>query len=205
MSVQPDEGRSRPRARNPRGEGERLRADLIAAVGRLLEEMPGEDDGPSLRAVARAAGITPQSVYLHFADKRELVGALFEERFTELAEELAAAARSAGDDPRARLRALCMAYCSFAVRSPGLYRVLFSNPTLPRQEPGKQRGMPALIVLDDAIRACTGEAPGQGPSSTTLCVWASMHGLVLLRRDRPNLSWPDLENLVDEVLSAHVG
>jgi AcrR family transcriptional regulator len=185
------------RARNPRGEGERLRQDLIAAAGRLLEE----GDAPSIRGVARAAGVAPQSVYLHFADMKELVGALFEQRFAELAEDLTAAVRAAPDEPRARLRAVCLAYWSFADRRPGLYRVLFSDPLLPRREPEKQRGMPALRVLEDAVRACKDDAS----SSTSLCVWAALHGLILLRRDRPNVGWPEPEELVNEVLRAHFG
>ncbi|MBO2451839.1 WHG domain-containing protein [Actinomadura barringtoniae] len=205
------------RTRNPRGHGERLRAELLAAAGELLEEA-AEVDGPSLRAVARAAGVAPQSVYLQFADMNELLGALFEERFAELAAELSAAASGAasaaasGDAPgaaapRARVRAVCLAYCSFAERRPGLYRLLFSSPALPRREPGgpaPQRGMPALKVLDDAVRECLPSVGAAVPSSTTLCLWAAMHGLVLLRGDRPNVGWPDLESLIDEQLAAHL-
>jgi len=192
------------RTRNPRGHGERLRTELLAAAGELLEEA-GEADGPSLRAVARAAGVAPQSVYLQFGDMNELMGALFEERFAELAADLSSAASEAVA-PLARVRVICLAYCLFAERRPGLYRMLFSSPALPRREPGEpapQRGMPALKVLDDAVRECLPSA-GAVPSSTTLCLWAAMHGLVLLRRDRPNVAWPDLEPLIDELLAAHL-
>lgn len=186
------------RTRNRRGEGTRLREDLITAAGDLLEDVR-EGDGLSLRAVARRAGIAPQSLYLHFADKGELLGALCEARFAELAAELAAAG---GTDPAARLRATCLAYCAFAHRRPGVYRVLFTDPAPaapPDGPPDGQRGA-ALAVFDRAVRARTGE-PGPGPSATTLCLWAALHGLVLLRRHRPGVPWPELEPLVDTLLA----
>ena len=67
------------RRRNARGEGERLRQELIRAASQLLESLPGEES-LSLRAVARQAGVSAPSVYLHFADKGELVGAVLATR-----------------------------------------------------------------------------------------------------------------------------
>ena len=59
------------RERNRRGEGDRLRAEILAAASRLLEAA-GTDEGLSLRAVAREVGISPQSMYLHFGNLDEL-------------------------------------------------------------------------------------------------------------------------------------
>jgi AcrR family transcriptional regulator len=59
------------RRRNPRGQGDRLRADIIEAASRLLADPAAPP--LTLRGVARAAGVAATSVYLHFADTDELV------------------------------------------------------------------------------------------------------------------------------------
>ncbi|MEV6969890.1 TetR/AcrR family transcriptional regulator [Hamadaea sp. NPDC051192] len=193
-----------PRVRNRRGEGDRLRDELVAAAAALLEEEPA-DDGPSLRAVARRAGIAPQSLYLHFPDKSRLLGAVCETRFAELADDLAAAT---GRTPTARLRAMCLAYCRFAERRPRQYRVMFTEPVQP-VDPGSR--LLALSTFDAAVRACTGEQPAASAVSvvsaisvTTLCLWAALHGMVLLRQDRAGVPWPPIEQLVDALLAAHL-
>ncbi|WP_405016028.1 TetR/AcrR family transcriptional regulator [Kitasatospora sp. NBC_00070] len=185
---------------NARGEGGRLRADLVEAASRLLEEGDGEQT-LSLRAVARRAGVAPQSVYLHFADRKALLVGVYEARFDELLDVLAGAT---GPDPRGRLRAVCLAYCHYAERHPGHYRVLFGTAGSPGWEPDEMAGLPALHLLDSAVRACT-EDPAPGIAPATLCLWAALHGLTVLRRDRPSFPWPELDGLVDTLLAAHTG
>ena len=65
------------RARARRGEGPRLREEILAAATRLLAET-GDEEAVSIRAVAEAVGVTPPSIYLHFADKTELIFAVCE-------------------------------------------------------------------------------------------------------------------------------
>src|SRR5215831_12039181 len=106
------------RSRNRRGEGGRLRGERVNAASTLLETISGEE-ALSLRAVARQAGVAPQSVYLHFADRRALMTAVYQARFGELSAELAAAAAAADHGgPAARLAAICRAYCAYALAHP---------------------------------------------------------------------------------------
>jgi AcrR family transcriptional regulator len=49
------------RARNRRGEGSKLRADILAAATRLLEQT-GSEEAVTLRAVARQVGISAPSI-----------------------------------------------------------------------------------------------------------------------------------------------
>ena len=90
------------RARARRGEGPRLREEILAAATRLLAET-GDEEAVSIRAVAEAVGVTPPSIYLHFADKTELIYAICEELFRKLDDEMAAAAAGV-DDPLEELR-----------------------------------------------------------------------------------------------------
>ena len=193
--------RARRRQPNPRGQGERLRAELVEAASQLLEGLDSEES-LSLRAVARQAGVAPQSVYLHFADKHALLSAVFEVRFADLIERLRATV-DAGDPPLDRLRALCLAYCAYAQRHPGHYRVLFGTPGAPGWPVEELHGMPALALLQDALRACVGRARPD-IERVTICLWAGLHGLVTLRRDRPSFPWPDLDDLIDTLIDGAI-
>ena len=96
--------RQRPRPAGPRarrGEGERLRAEILAAAERLLIDT-GDESAVSIRAVAEAVGVTPPSIYLHFADRNELLFAVVEEQFGHLDEVMEQAAVGV-DDPLGRV------------------------------------------------------------------------------------------------------
>ena len=163
-----------------------------------------------MRAVARRVNIAPQSVYLHFPDRKTLVSAVREARFADLTTTLAAAVeqteRSALPEPdqaHARVRALCAAYCRYAQAHPGHYRVLFGTAGTPGREPPQLAAMPALRLLDDAVRSCQPDhAPRPAPLHATICLWAALHGLVTLRRDRPSFPWPNFDELIDCVITA---
>lgn len=189
------------RSRNRRGEGARLRDELIAAAGVLLETLDGQES-LSLRAVARQAGVAPQSVYLHFADRRELLTAVYAERFTELHTALVDAQRSAPPAPRDRLLALCRAYVDYGTRHPGHYRVLFGTAGTPGWDPTPDQlpGLPTFALLIDTAEACGSARPAE----TAACLWSGMHGLITLRQDRPSFPWPDLDVLVTTMAEAHL-
>ncbi|MEU6585039.1 TetR/AcrR family transcriptional regulator [Nocardia sp. NPDC046763] len=190
------------RHRNRRGEGARLRDELVDAASRLLEDLDGQE-ALSLRAVARAAGVAPQSVYLHFADKRELLTAVYTVRFAELRDALLTAlALIPEPDGAARLSALCHAFVDYGVANPGHYRVLFGTAGTPGWEPtaGQLPGLPTIHLLIET--AATAGAPD--PEATAQSLWAGMHGLITLRQDRPSFPWLPLDRLVGTLVDAHL-
>lgn len=200
------------RTQNRRGEGARLREELVSAASELLGELDSEE-ALSLRAVARRVNVAPQSVYLHFPDRKTLLSAVYEARFADLTATLGAAVertdRSALPEPdkaRARVRSLCAAYCRYATTNPGHYRVLFGTAGTRGWEPRQLDGMPSLRLLDDAVRACRpNQAPSQAPLPATICLWGALHGLLTLRRDRPSFPWPDLDELIDCLITTTCG
>src|SRR3954454_16164772 len=99
------------RRRNPRGEGSRLRTELIAAAAELLEET-GSEDAVTLRAVARRAGVTPTSIYPHFADTGAILTEVVRDAFTALTAELRAGDQSLQNADQ-HLTAVCDAYVRF--------------------------------------------------------------------------------------------
>ncbi|MFD7107618.1 TetR/AcrR family transcriptional regulator [Streptomyces celluloflavus] len=193
------------RPRNPRGQGERLRADLLRATERLLEEV-GSEDALSLRAVAREAGVAAPSIYRHFADKTELVWATLEVSFERLAQAMTqAAARADADDPAERLRAQLRAYCHYAVAHPATYRLLYETRQTP-VGPERLSGHPARLLVhswSDALAAC--EAAGWRVRGTRTeapgMLWSSVHGRVMLWQVMPSRKDASrLDRFVDEIL-----
>ncbi|HUR03651.1 MAG TPA: TetR/AcrR family transcriptional regulator [Nonomuraea sp.] len=113
------------RTRNRRGEGSRLRGEIIAAATALLERA-GSEDAITLRGVARQAGVSAPSIYAHFADREEIIDAVVAQAFTELDEALVTAVEGE-TDPARRLWKLCEAYLDFAESKPHRYRVAFGR------------------------------------------------------------------------------
>jgi AcrR family transcriptional regulator len=194
------------RQKNRRGEGSRLRAELIEAAGRLLEAS-GDAQALTLAAIAREAGIAAPSIYRHFSDRSQLVEAVVADRFARL-DEVLLEAMAGAPSPAEALRACCGAYCRFGLEHPGHYQVLFSaNLALDPARPGDRPGERVFGRLVTAVQAAidTGTA-GQGDASVmALNVWVALHGIVSLRTSRPRHPWPPVDTLINAALTGQVG
>lgn len=208
------------RRRNPRGEGGRLRADIVRAATAILRAT-GDEDAVTLRAVARAAGIAAPSIYPHFPTPAAIVGAVVAETFGALIAAIEAA-RDGLDDPIERLSAQCHGYLRFAADHPGLYRVLFarSRRSGPSTAPSSaapetteavaamnaaivEAGTPAIMLLVDAIAACVaaGKSTSQNPWVDAVALWSMLHGYSALRISNPEFPWPPEQIMVDAMIS----
>jgi AcrR family transcriptional regulator len=198
--------RRRPRSR--RGDGGRLREEIIQAARDILAET-GSLDGLTLRGVARRVGIAATSIYLHFPDTEHLAVAATAQTFADLT--AAAAAAAAGiSDPGQELLARCRAYCHFALEHPVHYKVMFHLDLAPSlaANPDATPGRRAFQVLVRAVQACqdAGVATATGdPFRLASLIWAAEHGLVSLRLARPQFPWSDLDGLVDEAVTKIMG
>ena len=198
------------RQRNRRGEGARLREELIEAASALVADT-GQSQQVSLNAVAREVGVAATSVYLHFADVDELKVAVATQGYAWLTEYRDAACEGIAD-PVAALLARCYAYCRFGLDHPGHYRLMF-GPDLPvslAYDAGEGPGRQALQSLADSIRRCQPARVSAGgqvdPDRLAMVVWASLHGVVSLRIDRPQFPWSaPLDETVDDVVRALTG
>jgi AcrR family transcriptional regulator len=196
-----------PRPRNKRGQGARLRDDIVDAASTLLEQT-GEEDAVTLRAVARAAGITAPAIYAHFSGPYEIKLAVVQRTFAALADTLRPAAATQ-QQPVPALYAVCRAYLDFAADHPHLYRVLFERSRREAVEPGAEGtdvaaivGADAFGVLLDAVRACVeaGDSAETSAQAATVRVWVSLHGMTTLRASLPWFPWPPRDTLLDELV-----
>lgn len=194
------------RTRNRRGEGARLREDILAAAAGLIDE-GGTEEAVTLRAVARRAGITAPSIYPHFADRQAILLAVVEAAFADLAEALrAAAGRRRPDDPAAapavaRLLAVCQAYLDFAGRNPQVYRLMFGGVWDAERavltgsvaaSDVSELGRAALGLLHDALDDCVraGASMSTDPAGDAVALWLGLHGLASQRVASPAFPWP---------------
>jgi AcrR family transcriptional regulator len=188
------------RQRNPRGQGARLRDEIIEAASRLLANPAAPP--LTLRAVAREAGVAATSVYLHFADIESLTLAVAERRFGELV-RLQDESREESSDLCQQVRAGCLAYCEFGLAHPGHYQVMFANP-LPMPADMPPEAFPGIVAfrrLIDAVARCIGTEPADEQAFfTALLIWQQLHGIVSLRISRPRFPWPPLAETVTEAV-----
>lgn len=190
------------RDRNPRGEGERLRATLLEAATALIAESENPEN-VSVRAVTRRAGVSPTALYLHFENREELFRAVSEECFAELYEAMCAAGPGAGGEPRDQLVAMGHAYLRFAREHPGHYAVLFQRHITPIPEDGESKvGMHVFESLVEVIRR-NGVADDDAFDYGVL-LWMALHGRAAVASAMPGFPFPDedryVELLVERVL-----
>lgn len=170
------------RRRSERGGGERLRAELVDAAITLLLD-PASTGTPSLRAIARACGVAPSAVYMHFPSQAELMYAVVDQLFARLRTALDAA-DSPGAEPRERLDAMIDAYLHWSQEHPGAYQLLFERPD-PPPDTGIGPGLDLLGRLRDALAAVAPAAD----DTLALRVWSVVHGIASLRLHKPEAPW----------------
>lgn len=137
----------------------------------------GSDD-ISLRAVARAAGVSAMAPYRHFPDKAALLAAVAARGFAALRTALQAADDTA--EPGGALVAQAVAYVDFAVGNPALFRLMFGPAREGDRLAPRNVGGTAFSVL--AGRVAAESAPDERDALTLGC-WALVHGLASLVLD----------------------
>jgi AcrR family transcriptional regulator len=150
-----------------------LHGRLVQEAMRMLDESP---EALTLRAVARAAGVSAMAPYRHFADKAALMGAVKQEGFERLRLVLRDADATA-EDGEALVRQ-GFAYLDFAFANPALFRLMFSAPEPELYVPDGEADT-AYGVLARRVARLAPDAPG----TATTAAWSIVHGLTTLTLD----------------------
>lgn len=214
------------RRRNPRGQGQVLRAQLVDAAAHLLATLD-QPETLTLRQVAREVGVAPASIYSHFPNLGALVEHVLRQRYDELAALMTRAA-AAATGPLDALAARCAAYVHWGVEQPGHYRTLFGgrmpadlaprpDPAAPApgpdaedpgdRDPAHEAGAELLESLIAALAAVTDPAGTRDTPERRwqagLLLWTAMHGLISLYNDHGDLPWPPLDDLLADLIGLH--
>jgi AcrR family transcriptional regulator len=194
------------RERARRGQGDRLREEILEAAEFLLARY-GHDDAVSIRAVANRVGCTPPAIYLHFTDKAQLLFEVCGRRFDELSHRIDAAVQ-AESDPVARLTAGCRAYIAFGLENPEHYRILFMQKPLLTPEQWrdlKVSGTAGFAGLEKRVVDAIAANQIEGDSrEIAVAVWQLCHGIVSLMIAKPDWGWTEADSMTNHLLGTYL-
>jgi AcrR family transcriptional regulator len=188
--------RGRTRAR--RGQGDLLRDEILAATQRLLFDA-GDPEAVSIRAVAKAVGVTPPAIYLHFTDKTDLIYQVCQVHWDKLTADLRSAVADI-DDPLTWLETIGRAYIAWGLAQPQAYRVMFMGR--PQDVPDHVDKAEVITsgIFGDLLavvsRAVDAGAMSGDPTMITFQAWTCTHGLVSLLISNPEMPWPDRDLMI---------
>jgi AcrR family transcriptional regulator len=190
-----------------------LKSAALSAAEKILER-----DGlqaVTLRAVARAVGVSHTAPKNHFGDLMGLLSELAAVGYLKFAEALAAAVNSTAGNAREKLRAMGSAYVAFARTHPNLFLLMFHSERLDMKRPSllaaidesRQSLRTAVISTAEARPMSHIEVAARATAS-----WSLVHGLAMLLLDgrlkntMASLPGVDVETFLETVLDvARVG
>ena len=176
---------------------------MIVATTRALAEKEGWD-AVTTRRLASEIEYSQPILFKHFTSMEDVVAAVAQEGFQELAEALATARRDA-TEPLESLRSVAHALRGFAVANPAVYDAMFTRPS---QLPFGFASAPAPLRAAFAeLRAAAAAALGDEDVETvTSVLWAALHGLTTLERNgrlRRDARDERIDILLDQFIAAH--
>jgi len=185
-------------ARKPKGEGHERRAEILAAAEGIFVRQGYE--GATIRKIADEVGLSSTALYMHFADKSEILNEICRNAFDTLAEEhrliLAEDA-----PPLARLRRIVENYVAFGFANPNAYRLAYLTPSIETrhgaesvaQQTGAELFRAFVCVVEEAVEK--GVLKGDARTLAQV-IWASAHGLVSIVITKTYFDWAERDLLV---------
>ena len=199
---------STARTRNPRGQGERLRAALMDAARELLLEL-GDQDKLSVRAVTARAGVSPNALYLHFADKDALISAVMIAGYKELRTFLQAAVPPDGGSDRAapRLQPRLSAVCGATPRD--LPRPVHDQGPRGSPDPRARRPLRRRTKASTPSTTSSTSSPAASQTDPTPSRKPPTSGrdctaTPRFARSIPAFPWPAEHDYVDRMIQLHI-
>ncbi len=158
-----------------------LRRALLDAALALFAERQRFDF--TMRELARAAEVTHNAPYRHFADRWALLDALAADGFALLREEQLAAAKDHVGDPRTRVAKLGEGYVRFAEAHPHHFRLMFLRPLRGASAELARAARTTFLPLEEAIADAEARGllrPGLKKRDLAVAAWSLVHGLASL-------------------------
>jgi len=161
-----------------------LRDALVLAAERAIAK--SQNVHLPLREVAKLAGVSHAAAYRHFDSKAALLAEVAVKGFAALTARITGAA-SKGRTPQARFVEAGVSYVSFALESPGAFRVMFDASLKPfTRFPGlSEAAFGALSELHRVLRAgvTAGVFRGDDLDGSVMTAWSTIHGHATLLLD----------------------
>ncbi len=153
------------------------RAALLNAVEAIVQREGIE--AVTIRAAAKAIGVSHAAAFRHFADKKALLTAFAARCACELADFMQREAKGAAE-PKLAFYRTGVGYLRFALERPGAFQAVFRDALLDTDDPDYRSAMNRLesLLLGGTPR---GESEGLPPAA--LLAWGATHGLATLAAD----------------------
>ena len=136
----------------------------------------------SVRAIAKAAGVSTIGIYSHFDGKQGILDALYIEGFEKVDKAMTVAVE--GVAPRAVVARAASNYLDLAESNRAHYRLIFGENDA-SYEPSDEAKSAGIVAFEKLTSGIAGLLPGdaaQGEKQiAALQVWSLMHGAVSLR------------------------
>jgi AcrR family transcriptional regulator len=186
-----------------------LKSALIAAALAAVEQ--GGAEHVSLRELAAGLGVSRAAPYRHFPDRDALLAAVAARGFEDLIAGYEAALAGPGDGLE-RLWQVNRSYVAFAVRRPGLHRLMFESDFLEQEPPPAVLAGPANLayrLLLRAVQQAFPQADEAWVKARTVTMWSTVYGFLALdraRRFKPFMVEPlNHADLLQAAMSAAIG
>src|SRR5262249_7078708 len=182
-----------------------LRQEILDAARDILVRDGYE--GLSMRKVADKIDYSPTAIYLHFADRDELVFQVCEDLMARLVRELHQLERQT-TDPLAGLRKGLRTYVEVGLTHREHYTATFIIPHATPPEIEGRYNDPASMsaqafgILVRMVAACIEKkkiAPAD-PLVTSQALWAAIHGITALLITIPGFDWGRPEDVIDRLI-----
>ncbi|WOJ96048.1 TetR/AcrR family transcriptional regulator [Congregibacter brevis] len=185
-----------------------LRAELLEEAVEQLRHTPAEQ--LSLRAVARALGVSQTAPYRHFSGKEALLAAIATRGYRELLDLLGSARDAGGDSASQQLRLVARSYVDFAETQEQIFKLMFGPLVQPSADYPELRGVSreTLLLVQSILQhgMHNGEFEEQDVIYLANASWAGIHGVATLRVDTPGLysKHIDLLRQIDVAVNAFI-
>jgi AcrR family transcriptional regulator len=188
-------------ARKPKGEGHARRAEILTAAERIFVEHGYE--GATIRKIADEVGLSSTALYMHFADKGEILQEICKEAFEQLL-KVNREMLAQPDEPDRRLRRMLQAYVDFGFDNPNAYRLVYMTRPVEAagaQSAAQETGAELFASFEQVVEdvAAAGRLTGE-PRATAQALWAGAHGVVSLMITKPYFDWVGREALTRTLL-----
>lgn len=192
--------------RKPKGEGHSRRAEILTAAERIFVEHGYE--GATIRKIADEVGLSSTALYMHFADKGEILQEICRQAFEQLLSANRQISAEPQSSPEDRLRSALNAYVEFGFAHPNAYRLIYlTRPIEARdgaQSAAQQLGselFQSFVSVFQEVEAAGRLKSGDARQAATV-IWAGVHGIVSLMITKPYFDWGQRSALTPMMIDA---
>lgn len=161
-----------------------LSESLLQAVDDIASQFGIE--AVTLRACAKKVGVSPGAAFRHFQDKRALLTAFAARALNQLADTLNSTEEEARKTGQDTFHAVGMAYLSFAMENPALFRAMWREETIYSKDSDYLAAAGRLVgYLKEGFAGTIQDEDPNNFSTHEMLAWSSVHGMANLFVDGP--------------------